>query len=49
MPVAVVVQERAARIVANAVLSQMSLGRDILEPFAAHVAVETVLTPVSDE
>ena len=47
--VAIVVEERAARVVAGSVLSKMSLGRDVLEPFAVHVAVETVLTPVSDE
>ena len=46
---AVVVQERAARVVTNSVLSEMSLRRDILEPSAVHVAVEAVLAPVGDE
>ena len=49
MSVVVVVQERAAGVVAHAILLQAGLGGDILEPVPAPIAIENIRAPISDE
>ena len=47
--VAVIVEEGAAGVVAHAILNEARFARHIAKAFAAFVAIEHVLAPVSDE
>src|SRR5207248_482973 len=47
--VVVVVQKRAARVVADAILSEVRAVGYILKPAACMVAVKTIRAPISDE
>ena len=49
LAIVVVVDERAAGVVADAILREVQLRRDIFEALAAGIAIEDVLPPVSDE
>ena len=49
LPVVVVIDKCAAGVIANAILSQMNFRRDVFEAMSAHVAIERILSPVSDE